>query len=157
MTYFMQVYGVYHCWFNQHFDLCMILMGSARVWWCPVAPTPPHPWGAVPWGFPPWCSKVCFSCASFISKRDMSYTIRPLCSSVYVIGLFCLLPPYLQVDLWPIAYYTPSYIWDIPGYILWVVNHLLCGMHPRPREVWKTFLVFFRCGFLMPNKSWVAG
>ena len=32
MTYLMQVYGVYHCWFNQHFDLCMILMGSARVW-----------------------------------------------------------------------------------------------------------------------------
>ena len=41
MTYLMQVYGVYHCWFNQHFDLCMILMGSARVgdalW------PPPHP------------------------------------------------------------------------------------------------------------------
>ena len=42
MTYLMQVYGVYHCWFNQHFDLCMILMGSARVGdalWPP--PTPP--------------------------------------------------------------------------------------------------------------------
>lgn len=25
-------------------------------------------------------TEVCFSCASFISKRDMSYTIRPLCS-----------------------------------------------------------------------------
>ena len=25
-------------------------------------------------------TEVCFSCASFISKRDMPYTIRPLCS-----------------------------------------------------------------------------
>ena len=30
------------------------------------------------------CLYVCFSCASFISKRDMSYTIRPLCLCFYV-------------------------------------------------------------------------
>lgn len=67
------------------------------------------------------CLYVCFSCASFISKRDMSYTIRPLClcfyiallgrmwacfdmqqyhaNQAYVVGKTCLMAT-LFVDMW---------------------------------------------------------
>lgn len=146
------IYISYWCWYDV-FDAiiwCLSLLASSTfrsmydsngfgpglVMPCGSHPTPP---GSRPLGVSTVMLQGLFQLRQFhLQARHVLHH-----SSAVFLGLrhrFILSPPTLFTSYkWifdhSVAYYTPSYIWDILGFI-WVVNHLLCGMHPRPKEVW---------------------